>query len=66
MDLRRKHAELLRVKFKKIDIAEHLGQFFGLEDSKSQISSYFQKICPFGAIGDQLLFKRRMAPKLEV
>lgn len=51
---------------KKIDIAEHLGQFFGLEDSKSQISSYFQKICPFGAIGDQLLFKRRMAPKLEV
>ncbi|HAV4169384.1 TPA: hypothetical protein ACGIL0_003996, partial [Acinetobacter baumannii] len=49
---------------KKIDIAEHLGQFFGLEDSKSQISSYFQKICPFGAIGDQLFVQETYGTKI--
>ncbi|MDH2636087.1 hypothetical protein QDS01_14300 [Acinetobacter nosocomialis] len=49
---------------KKIDIAEHLGEFFGLEDSKSQISSYFQENCPFGAIGDQLFVQETYSTKI--
>ncbi|MEL1746809.1 hypothetical protein V2W49_19985, partial [Acinetobacter baumannii] len=30
---------------KNIEIAEQLGEIFGIEDSKSKISSYFQTYC---------------------
>lgn len=50
---------------KNIGIAEHLGEIFGIEDSKSKISSYFQKYCPFGAIGDQLFVQETYGSKIE-
>ncbi|EOD2408835.1 MULTISPECIES: hypothetical protein [Acinetobacter calcoaceticus/baumannii complex] len=49
---------------KNIGIAEHLGEIFGIEDSKSKISSYFQKYCPFGAIGDQLFVQETYGSKI--
>ena len=49
---------------KNIEIAEQLGEIFGIEDSKSKISSYFQKYCPFGAIGDQLFVQETYGSKI--
>ncbi len=49
---------------KNIEIAENLGELFGIEGTKSRISSYFQKYCPLGAIGEQLFVQETYGSKI--